>query len=375
MKSENLSVRSQQLITDFLRTNYPDRENFVWDVASKDEMFYKAIVPGYASSDVAYMAYVQSGKRMLDVLRQIVDFSHFGLKNVRSVLEFACGYGRFTRHLVQDVDPRFICVSDIYTHAVDWQTETFGVRGVYSTDDPARFSLDSSFDVIFVGSLFSHLPNHLFKGWLRKLYGMLNPGGVLAFSVHDVHLNTDAQNQGSKDFQYAAFSESDTLSTDVYGMAYVSGAYVARTIQEATDGEVREYAHVKKGLYENQDLYVLSRGDSLHWHEFDLRVTPLGGLEGWGRENSTGLFASGCGISLDSKRRLDEVTVFADDRQVADASPIDTDVSDILRFFPGVGLAPIRWRVQLPTACVRPDSVVKCRLTVDGSAPFDVYVP
>ncbi|MGO9954693.1 MAG: hypothetical protein ACLP50_01710 [Solirubrobacteraceae bacterium] len=45
------------------------------------------------------------------------------------------------------------------------------------------------FDLVFVASPFTYLPDRAFGAWLSKLWELVAPGGVLAFSVHDEVLN------------------------------------------------------------------------------------------------------------------------------------------------------------------------------------------
>src|SRR5262249_53825646 len=155
------------------------------------------------------------------VVSQLMQFSVGDNRNI-DFLEFACGYGHFTRHLVQILKSNNIWVSDIYKLAVDCISSELQVNAFYSADDPKDISVERQFDFIFVGSLFSHLPESLFIRWLSKLSHMLKDGGILAFSVHDIAISDSPK----KEYVYRKWSESDILSTDMYGMTYVSYDFV-----------------------------------------------------------------------------------------------------------------------------------------------------
>ena len=51
-------------------------------------------------------------------------------------------------------------------------TETFGVTVVPSAFEPGEFRPGRTFDFIWVASLFSHLPEELFRRWVAKLVSL-----------------------------------------------------------------------------------------------------------------------------------------------------------------------------------------------------------
>src|SRR5205085_3154702 len=118
--------------------------------------------------------------------------------------------GRMTRFLAAKVAPGRIWASDIKARAVDFQRRQFGVNGIVSTAEPEELTIDKHFDVIFVASLFSHLPESTFARWLLKLCEMCRPDGLVIFSVHDVSLLPAAQRQ-SNDFVFSAVNEETPL--------------------------------------------------------------------------------------------------------------------------------------------------------------------
>ena len=67
--------------------------------------------------------------------RQVVEWKFDSLEKVAAFLDFASGYGRFTRFLVQHLPADRIWVSDIQADAVAFQEEQFGVHG-FVGDEP-----------------------------------------------------------------------------------------------------------------------------------------------------------------------------------------------------------------------------------------------
>ncbi|WP_309644158.1 class I SAM-dependent methyltransferase, partial [Phenylobacterium sp.] len=223
-----IDPRYLAFIRDYLARHGLDADRFCRPLPADDEMFFKAILPNYeGDASISAFKFVESTLRHFDAYRQIVDGALGGFPKLGTVLDFASGWGRLTRVLEQRLKPRQIFVGDIYHDAVAWQEKTFGVTGVYSAPDPDGFKHGGVHDLIFVGSMFSHLPDGLFQRWLAKLHGFLGPKGVLAFSVHDEAILPAGQAMDASGLTYLRFSESGSLDLEIYGMSYVTEAYVA----------------------------------------------------------------------------------------------------------------------------------------------------
>lgn len=226
----------------------------------------------------AFAKYVMSGLHMWQVLEAILVRKFGTLSEVQSILDFASGYGRLSRFLVLAFDPARVWVSDIKERTVEFQRREFGVQGFASTEAPEDLTVDKRFDCIFVGSLFSHLPEATFGRWLQRLCELLNPTGLLIFSVHDASLI----DRPAGDFTYRQISEEvharsadGQLDTSQYGVAYVSEAFVRRVI-EGLAFENRRYFRFERALWTTQDVYALSRDRA-----FDLSGLTLPQVLAW----------------------------------------------------------------------------------------------
>jgi SAM-dependent methyltransferase len=343
------------------------RKDFFASIHENDEMYYKAILPGYKSADLAARAYMQSGGRMLDVVSQLLKFTFADTQHI-DFLEFASGYGRFTRHLVQILESNHIWVSDIYKPAVDWLNKNLLVNGFYSAANPVDICIDRKFDFIFVGSLFSHLPKSLFVSWLSTLFHMLKDGGILALSVHDIATSKSP----NKDFIYHKWSESDTLSTDIYGMTYVSPNFVKKSIAQSIDTPVDTKRRVC-GLYEGQDLYILSNNRTMCWQEEDLHISPLGGYEGMRSSGGTFIII-GWGVSLDCFEDITEANVIFDDDLIIPAEITKDTTGRIKKYFPHAPNEPLLWNCVVDPQQLAAAQAIRCRLGTKSGMFFDAYV-
>jgi hypothetical protein len=165
---------------------------------------------------------------------------------------------------VHRINPSKVTVSDTDRRAVDFVTKTFGVRGFYSSPRAEELTHDGAYDVIVVVSLFSHLPVQHWSPWLKSLNEMLNSRGFLVLSVLGRHAwDVNVSDADRKAFQVKAEGflygeENETrgrLSTDDYGVAYVSEQFVQGAVSESfAGGFVKACPRALNGF---QDVYVL----------------------------------------------------------------------------------------------------------------------
>lgn len=310
---------------------------------AEDEMFFKALLPNLdGDRNIGGFKFIEATMRHYDAVHQIADQMFGGFEGVSSLLDFASGYGRLTRALVQRMPIERLWISDIYADAVAWQAETFDVNTFVSVANPTELDHAQKHDIVFVGSLFSHLPADLFRAWLARLYAMLTPTGILAFSTHDPSLLPDGELMDESGIRFFRWSESGSLDPDIYGMAYVTDAFVADAVARVDSGA--RCRHFPKGLYENQVLYVVARP------EVDLSVLavaspPLGGFETATLLADGSVDFAGWAIERTPGRTLC-VQVEINGRSAGEASVI-TDRPDIQPTFPASPTPPFGWRFRL----------------------------
>lgn len=193
------------------------------------------------------------------------------------ILDFACGFGRALRFLKFTAPGHTLHASEIQPDALDFIRDSLGIETLLSAANPADFSPSGKYDFIWVVSLFSHLPDTLFSGWLERLASLLTDDGLLCFSVRGASQLAANKELPADGILYERASEISPLDADIYGTAYVSDAYVAQKIRSEC-GHVR-FACVKKALANEQDLYFLTRNPAI-----DLDALVAGwrhGLWGW----------------------------------------------------------------------------------------------
>jgi len=263
------------------------------------------------------------------------------------ILDFACGYGRLLNLLIHDVPPDRIWASEIQPDAVSFAVEQFGVHALLSSERPEDFEPGRSFDLIWVASLFSHLPPGLFQRWLQRLSGLLSPQGIMLFTVHDQALLPTDMEMPESGVLFIEGSENADLSTEIYGTTFVTEDYVRAAVSDVL-GDRHSCMRLPRLINYEQDAYVIGGSPNRELTEF---ADVPRGLRGWLDERSIGqdgaLHLAGWAASMDNDQPV-RVEISLDGRpqpcQTGEARP---RVAEVLG---KPGLSHCGWsaRIELP---------------------------
>jgi SAM-dependent methyltransferase len=102
----------------------------------------------------------------------------------RAILDLPCGFGRVTRVLRARYPTAKIAVCDLDRPGVDFAAKQFNARPVYSVDDLGQLKLSESYDLIWVGSLLTHLSEAQSGAFLSSMAACMTPEGLLVVSSH-----------------------------------------------------------------------------------------------------------------------------------------------------------------------------------------------
>jgi SAM-dependent methyltransferase len=178
---------------------------------------------------------------------------------VRTMLEFASGYGCLTRHLKGILPDVQSTACDIHAEAVRFTQEKLGEKAIVSCVNPDDFNCQSGYDVVFALSFFSHMPRSTWGRWLAALYAAVSPGGVLIFTTHG---KVSAKHFGSPPLSadgYWFLSDSEQKDLDVanYGQTIVTEDFVRREIADKLNSKPLIF---REGFWwGHQDCYVVRK--------------------------------------------------------------------------------------------------------------------
>lgn len=214
-------------------------------------------------------AYFEVGDSALHCIRVAMEAA--GKSTVSTILDFPCGHGRVLRSLKAAFPDAQLTASDVDRDGVDFCSDTFGATGVYSSQDLEEVDLEGSFDLIWVGSLFTHLPDSRWWSFLDFLIERLAPGGLLLFTTHGRwsarHIREDrsplagsrqAQLQLLRGYEASGFGFVGSGDQEAYGTSLTSPAAVLQRIQSFED--LRLVSCFERGWGRHQDVIACQNG-------------------------------------------------------------------------------------------------------------------
>jgi SAM-dependent methyltransferase len=207
-----------------------------------------------------------------DGLRAILNVLQ--ISNVRSIdniLDLPCGHGRVGRYLRSAFPGAEMTFCDVNRSGVDYCARTFSGRGIYSQIELERVDLGGKFDLIWVGSLFTHIDYRRYKHWMEFLIGQLSPNGVLVVTLHGPGaiqfaskypmLSQEGWNSILSQYLLTGFGYAD------YGMKHLEGygislGKVSKTaeIVENIPG-IRLLSYTERGWGDNHDVIAVQKYD------------------------------------------------------------------------------------------------------------------
>jgi SAM-dependent methyltransferase len=145
-------------------------KNLITDISPKDDM--------YLANKENYFDVGESALRLIqEVFGSNVD-------RVETILDMPCGFGRVLRYLRAFWPNAKIVASDLNWDAVSFCHETFDAIISYSNIDIQGLEFPYKFDLIWVGSLFTHFDKVRCDNLLQILIDYLNEDGILVFTTH-----------------------------------------------------------------------------------------------------------------------------------------------------------------------------------------------
>jgi SAM-dependent methyltransferase len=125
----------------------------------------------------------------------------------RSILDFACGAGRVTRWLRAAYREAHIVACDMRDADLKFQNDVLGTEAWKSSADFERLTPTSKFDLIWVGSLLSHLSEQSAASAMTAFMKWLNPGGLLIVSFHGRRVRLGKTLRGANYISDAKFAQ------------------------------------------------------------------------------------------------------------------------------------------------------------------------
>ncbi|HEY4301786.1 MAG TPA: class I SAM-dependent methyltransferase [Candidatus Didemnitutus sp.] len=211
--------------------------------------------------------YFDLGRRALEMIRfsaELCDKPHYP-----DILDLACGHGRVMRWIRAAYDYANITACDVDRDGVNFCAERFRALPAVATADPSALPFAAQFDLIWVGSLVTHLPRARWLATLEALIKATRECGVIVLTTQgrtvatllaegrkNVAENVDKETLladfAREGFAYQRYFENDERHD--YGLALSSPEWLMRNLQSHPEVIVRAYLEEAWGM---QDVVIL----------------------------------------------------------------------------------------------------------------------
>jgi SAM-dependent methyltransferase len=185
----------------------------------------------------------------------------------RRILDLPCGHGRVLRMLAAVFPDAALTAADLDRGGVDFCARRFGATPVYAPADPRELALPAaSFDLIWCGSLITHLDEAATLALLEALAAALAPGGRLLVTTHGdwvaerlaageatYELDEAGVERVLDGYRATGFGYADYPSSPGYGVTVTSAAW----LREHSPLPVVHFA--ERGWDAHQDVHALAR--------------------------------------------------------------------------------------------------------------------
>lgn len=189
-----------------------------------------------------------------------------GLADPRAILDFPCGSGRVLRFLVQLFPEAEITACELARGPVEFCVRTFGARPAFSSLNLDEVSLERKFDLIWCGSLVTHLNESGIVALLRLFKRHLAAGGLMIFTTHgdfvqhriptrdfDYGLDQEQIERIGADYNATGYGFEDYRGEKGYGVSLTSPQWIRARVSEL--GGFREVFFKARGWDDHQDVF------------------------------------------------------------------------------------------------------------------------
>lgn len=202
--------------------------------------------------------FLESGRGNAETIEAALKEAGAAVEEIRRALDFGCGCGRLLLEAVRRWPHIRWCGSDVDERAIHWCSENLPeTHLVTNTPLPPLPFPDKEFDLIWCGSVFTHLDEGRQDAWLEEFRRVLQPGGHLLASVHGPNCwaglpPVTVRKIRDHGFVFARTGADEGIHPAWYQAAWHTQEYV----KEHWSRFVNVAAYIPQGLDGYQDLVV-----------------------------------------------------------------------------------------------------------------------
>lgn len=235
----------------------------VQTIADEDGMPTPGVPP-----EVARTHYFNVGRSALRCIR--LALASAGRTNVGKILDLPCGHGRVMRMMRAEYPHAELHACDLDLAGVEFCRTHLNAVPIPSDPDPKKVRLKGPYDLIWVGSLFTHFEASRWPDFLQLLHGSLAAGGVCLVTTHGraaanlIRIGKTKYGLANPDrlltlFDKDGFSYQSYDPKAQYGVSLSSIPWVSKQLGQLTNARI--VLMLERGWAEHQDVYAWQRVD------------------------------------------------------------------------------------------------------------------
>ena len=197
--------------------------------------------------------YHKIGQNALQMVKKVLFLADRKSEDIKTILDMASGYGRVTRYLSAYFKDSKISVCDTNKESIEFCRDTFNTIALHSNDD-FKINSQEKFDLIWCGSLLTHLDKEGAKKVFQLFDNILNKNGILIFTTHGREIIKTIENmedglRGYSEEQLRAvllgyYDEGFgfiKIGSRNYGLTVTSPSYIMKMIEDKPNWQIIMY--------------------------------------------------------------------------------------------------------------------------------------
>ncbi len=241
-------------------------------LSSLEESVRDRVITTIAESDNMNMStlerYFQVGEDALRAIKRCLLHARVG--DPQCLLDFGCGWGRVTRFLRASFPDAEITGCDVAAAAVQFNHATFGSVPLQSNHDISKLKFPGEYDLIWSGSVITHITEDNCVALLKHFENALAPNGLMVFTTHGRYVY-QRRKQGEQSYnitddefqvvdqawQRGEYGRVGYEGNAVYGFSLQPPAWIFRYLEHAPG--LRLVSYTERGWDDHQDVVAIQK--------------------------------------------------------------------------------------------------------------------
>ena len=212
--------------------------------------------------------YKNVGRSAVTLIESAIKESGKPLMENPNILDYPCGYGRVLRFLKAAFPQANFYGGDIDKHALYFCKKEFNIIPVPSDINLEKVKFPVSYDLIWVGSLFTHIDREDFKELLETLILALKEKGIIVFTTHGEDCLKQMGSYGLEDLrpddikyqiENSGFYFQPYPGQSSYGISISSRSFIMKGVTQTFRDKVKLIFYRKRGWDNHQDVYAIQK--------------------------------------------------------------------------------------------------------------------